>query len=144
MNLEQTVLTMRKHKVIFMWPFLFIGVGYILHQLLPQDYLHLSAAFFLLGGLLALATLLLYHKSGVLITNQRIFLTRGFIRLKGRSIRLEEIDNVRVSQNLTGFLCRYGDLILTGHDGKKAEFIGVAKPRALKLEIERLMAEVRA
>ena len=55
---------------------------------------------------------------------------------KRMDLAYSAVESVRVKRGLLGMLFDYGDIIITGNDGRKTKFRGICEPLDLQIQID--------
>jgi len=87
---------------------------------------------------LFLSPIIQFNTSEFCITNRRIVVKLGFIRLKITEMSLSKVESIEVDQNLLGRLLGYGTLSFHGTGGTVEKFFYVKQPLEFKNEFDRL------
>lgn len=143
MDDEQIIYGAKKHWVIFVWPLVMLWAGMFM-WLQNESFTNPGVPFLILSVALFYICYRWRRNACLLVTNKRIFITRGIFDVKAHEIPLEQVEDVKTKQNVTGFFMRYGDLYFRGEDDKEASIVGITHPRAVKHEIERIIADTRS
>ncbi|PIZ12486.1 MAG: MFS transporter permease [Elusimicrobia bacterium CG_4_10_14_0_8_um_filter_37_32] len=131
---EQVVYRTRIHWIVFLWPLVWLALGI----LVAQDMRAGVSGFFLLIGIIScISALINFLTSEFGITNKRIIAKSGFIRRNSLELFLNKLESVQVNQGIVGRLFNYGTVVVTGTGGTKSKFPKVAKPLALRNEVQR-------
>ena len=87
---------------------------------------------------LFLSPIIQFNTSEFCITNRRIVVKLGWIRLKITEMSLSKVESIEVDQNLLGRLLGYGTLSLHGTGGTIEKFFYVKQPLEFKNEFDKL------
>ena len=87
---------------------------------------------------LFLSPIIQFNTSEFCITNRRIVVKLGWIRLKITEMSLSKVESIEVDQNLLGRLLGYVTLSLHGTCGTIEKFFYVKQPLEFKNEFDRL------
>ena len=78
------------------------------------------------------------------VTNKRLMIRRGFIRLLTAEIPTDRIESIYCTQGLFGRLFCYGTLHISGIGGKMPVFFMVHRPYALRRKITEIIEKNKA
>lgn len=87
---------------------------------------------------LFLSPIIQFNTSEFCITNRRIVVKLGWIRLKITEMNLSKVESIEVDQNLLGRLLGYGILSFHGTGGTVEKFFYVKQPLEFKNEFDKL------
>ncbi len=104
---------------------------------------HARQAAEILGGGLSLYALYLAAGGWVkrrsarfAVTNKRILIRLGLVRLQSSEILLGQIEGITVHQGLGGRLFDYGTVVIEGTGGDSAPYAKIAAPGAFRLAVQ--------
>ena len=118
---------------------------YIRKHLISNEHIIFETTYhwIIFTSIFALVTLLLspliqYYTSEFCITNRRIVVKLGWIRLKITEMNLSKVESTEVDQNLLGRLLGYGTLSIHGTGGTVETFFYVKQPLEFKNQFDAL------
>ena len=82
----------------------------------------LSALFFVVAGIAFMYAYMIKHALFLIVTNQRIFVRAGIIKVDTVQIRLDRIESVEIQRTIPGQFLSYATLMVTG-TGTMAAYI---------------------
>jgi len=118
---EEIHLRARPHGVALVRPFaralLAVGLGAVcivlgigIHWLLQA----LGAVVLAAGALLALAAVIQWDRTEVVLTTRKLFVVHGVARRRAAAVRLDRVQAVELDQGLLGRVLGYGTLVAGG------------------------------
>lgn len=82
----------------------------------------LAALFFVVAGIAFMYAYMIKHALFLIVTNQRIFVRAGIIKVDTVQIRLDRIESVEIQRTIPGQFLSYATLMVTG-TGTMAAYI---------------------
>ena len=133
-----------KHLIVFFILFL----GFIIAQLslnfFNRDiYLYIVFALIIIFIFKAVWHILRYQSVEYGITNKRLIVKYGILRITTMEIAIDKIESISCRQNLFGMIFNYGNLIINGIGGKNLVFYMVCKPYAVRRKVIEIMEKNR-
>lgn len=131
---ERVVYRTTLHKIVFIWPVLFLliavlGAGWLFYLLAA------------VAGVLAYAE---YTTSEFGVTNRRVLAKVGIISRRSLEILLTKVEGIGVNQGVFGRMFGYGTIVITGTGGTKEPFKTIAKPFDFRKHVQEQVAAVQA
>jgi uncharacterized membrane protein YdbT with pleckstrin-like domain len=117
------------------WKLYLLPAFLVLLVLLPLAILALSSDLKILALLPAVAALaviglawLRRRGSEFAVTNKRVIIKLGVLTTRSIELLLTKVERIAVEQSLSGRICGYGGIVVTGSGGTKEPFEGIQSP----------------
>jgi len=78
------------------------------------------------------------------VTNKRLLIKKGVLRVVTADIPIDRIESIRCIQGLLGMILNYGTVCISGIGGSMQAFFMVGKPYALRRKIVRIIEKNKA
>ena len=132
--LPEERVTYRTHlnKIMFFWPAAVIVIA--LPLFLAGAYI--GATVLLAGVIGGLATYLRYTSSEFAVTNRRVIIKIGLVRLRTLEMLLPKIEAITVDQGIGGRMFGYGAITVIGTGGTKETFDRIADPLEFRRAVQ--------
>lgn len=124
---EQVLYRTQLHWIMFYMPvfWLIIAVGFYLFE--PQfNWLAVIPLLLAIGS--GISTAIRYVSSEFGVTNKRVLIKIGFIRIDSIETLLSRIESILVHQSILGRILGYGTIIICGTGGSRDPFYGIDNP----------------
>ncbi len=121
---ETIIHKVRIHWIIFVIPILLLLISLVLMYF----YFEIGAILSLLSLIFLFARIIRYYSSQYILTNKRLLVKIGFIRITTTEIMLHKVETIKVIQNLIGKIFNYGTVIIIGSGGSKESFQLIPNP----------------
>jgi len=126
------------HWVIFLKGLLFIGISIAMLIWLEHPYGSYAALFFFLLAIFYLIRPAIdYYFSEFAVTNKRLIVKTGLIKINSLEILLNKVEGIQVNQSILGRILGYGSITITGTGGTRDPFLNIGNP----LEFRRMAQE---
>ena len=141
---EHVVYRTHLHWIIFVRPIFWSLLAFFLYYLyftnMPnstQSYYQLVIAIPLLIVIFeAIQKLVLYHSSEFGVTNKRVIVKTGFIRVSSSENFLQKVENIQVHQSIWGRILGYGTIIIIGTGGTQESFYLIHDPLMFRRQVQ--------
>ena len=132
--LPEERVTHRTHlnKIMFFWPAVVVLIA--LPLFLAGAYI--GATVLLAGVIGGLATYLRYTSSEFAVTNRRVIIKIGLVRLRTLEMLLSKIEAITVDQGIGGRIFGYGAITVIGTGGTKETFDRIADPLEFRRAVQ--------
>ena len=147
---ETVILTPRVHKIVYVKPFVFLGVLSLIFLLLgcidmTMD-TWLSWAVCELGVVLITAIWHLYDKLyytrlEMAVTNKRVVAKTGIISVHSEELQWNKIESIEIRQGIFGRLLNYGDVYFSGTGISFVRFGDVQDPWKVKSKSAEILSD---
>ena len=127
------------HRVVFLWPAIWIALGF--WAITSNPGLGLTLIVFGLG--LAVLALINYKTSEFAVTNKRVLAKIGFIRRNSLEVLLSKVEGIQVSQGIFGRMLDYGSIVVSGTGGTKERYRSIAAPLVFRRRVQEEAARVQ-
>lgn len=121
-----------------LWKFgltIFLSTFLVLTGLIPN-----FPRIFLYAGLFILFCIYIgYISTELAVTNKHVISKRGFIYRNTNEILIENVESIKVKQNIMGRIFNYGNIFVIGTGGTKAPIKWISKP----MEFRKKFLEMR-
>lgn len=77
---------------------------------------------------LFISPIIRYNTSEFAITNKRIIIKEGLLRIRTVELNITKVESVNIDQSILGRILGYGSIIIVGTGGTKEIFYDIAKP----------------
>ena len=84
----------------------------------------------------AIQKLVLYHSSEFGVTNKRVIVKTGFIRVSSSENFLQKVENIQVHQSIWGRILGYGTIIIIGTGGTQESFYLIHDPLMFRRQVQ--------
>jgi uncharacterized membrane protein YdbT with pleckstrin-like domain len=141
MNEPSILYYARLHRIIFLWPIVFL----IASLYLLINYPSIREPSLILCGVAVLwfiMTWVTYYFSSLTLKQNLIILRTGLIIRKTFDIPLNKIESIDITQSILGSIFRYGALVITGTGGTRHLINYLCKPLTCRRHIEQAMHQV--
>ena len=149
MKSEVVLYRAKPHWIIFNWPTIWLVATILLfmfgpsiaeanYRVTPTLPIYAVAAFvtLILAVISAVNAYINYQTSEYGITNKRVLMKVGFIRRLSLEIYLQKIESVKIYQSVSGRICGYGSVIISGVGGSKDPFNNIPNPLEFRRKIQ--------
>ena len=113
---EQVYLTARRHGIVLARPLVRSGVlfaiGVIVFQLPGVVAGGVGALLVTAASLFVLRAVWMWERTRLVVTNEKVYVTRGTLHRRAKAVRLKAVDAVEVDQSLLGQLFGYGTVVV--------------------------------
>ena len=113
---EQVYLTARRHGIVLARPLVRSGVlfaiGVIVFQLPGVVAGAIGALLVTAASLFVLRAVWMWERTRLVVTNEKVYVTRGTLHRRAKAVRLKAVDAVEVDQSLLGQLFGYGTVVV--------------------------------
>ena len=135
---ENIIYEARVHWIIFVKGISFFMVAIAMLIWLDQPYGNYAALLFSLIGIYYLvAPTIDYYFSEFAITNKRLIVKTGVIKINSLEILLNKVEGIQVNQSILGRILGFGSITITGTGGTRDPFLDIGDP----LEFRRMAQE---
>lgn len=122
------------HWILFLRPVLFLLLCILV---LPSPDVAVLEGFLLLIAIVDGGLKFVHYKTSEFgLTNRRVLLKSGLIRVTSLELYLQKIESIDVDQGIIGRLLGYGTLSVIGTGGSKKKFANVRKPLVFRRQIQ--------
>lgn len=142
MNGESVLGRAKIHKIIFIWPALWL-LATIISLALFESKIIAGVAFFF-ASTTGLVSFVNYWSSEFGVTNRRVIMKTGLIRRNSFEILLSKVEGIQVNQNIPGRILNYGALVITGTGGSADPFLHIAKPLDFRKNIQEQISALQS
>lgn len=141
---EHIVYRAHLHWIIFARPIFWVLVTMLLYYLYcnympattPEYYQLVIAVPLLIAVFEAIAKLVLYHTSQYGVTNKRVIVKTGFIRVNSSENFLQKVENIQVDQSIWGRILGYGTIVIIGTGGTREPFYLIHDPLMFRRQVQ--------
>jgi uncharacterized membrane protein YdbT with pleckstrin-like domain len=147
---EHVVYRTHLHWIIFARPILWLLLAFLLYYLyltytpyltympyLTPNYYQLVIAIPLLIAIFeAIPKLVLYNTSEFGVTDKRVIVKTGFIRVNSSENFLQKVENIQVHQSIWGRILGYGTIIIIGTGGTQEPFYLIHDPLMFRKQVQ--------
>jgi uncharacterized membrane protein YdbT with pleckstrin-like domain len=135
---ENIVYESKVHWIIFVKGISFFIVAIAMLIWLDQPYSNYAALLFSLIGIYYLIPRVIdYYFSEFAITNKRLIVKTGVIKINSLEILLNKVEGIQVNQSILGRILGFGSITITGTGGTRDPFLNIGDP----LEFRRMAQE---
>lgn len=148
---EEIVYLTRRHKIIFIWPVIWLLVSAVLYGIKwffvfrPEVNYALSifSGIFLAAAIIhALVIWMKYLSAEFGITNQRVIVKEGFLKRKTSEVFLRNVESVQVDQSIWGRILNFGTIVVTGTGGASDPLNLIRNPLDFKKQVQQRLAHI--
>lgn len=148
---EEIVYLTRRHKIIFIWPVIWLLVSAVLYGIKwffvfrPEVNYALSifSGIFLAAAIIhALVIWMKYLCAEFGITNQRVIVKEGFLKRKTSEVFLRNVESVQVDQSIWGRILNFGTIVVTGTGGASDPLNLIRNPLDFKKQVQQRLAHI--
>jgi len=82
------------------------------------------------------------HSAEFAVTNRRVMIKLGVLQRRTVETMLSKVEGVAVHQDLTGRICNYGTITVTGTGGTRESFENIADPLEFRRQIQSQLARM--
>lgn len=118
---EKIIYQAKLHWKIYLWTTILILIG----VLTIKDG---GSTFLIIGILLGISSWIKFITSKFVITNKRIVMKVGLIKITSIETILDKIETVTVNQGIIGRILNYGTIGITGSGGSRTLFSMISNP----------------
>lgn len=139
MNGETVMYRTRLHKVLFLWPSIFVAIlgalcFWILHH---GTYKPIYPGLcYIVATVILLPAYIRYISSEFVVTNKRVVVKVGFIQRNTVETQLQKIEAIEVEQSFFGRICNYGTIAVIGVGGTTQSFQNINNPMGFRRAVE--------
>ena len=133
---ESIIYRTKLHWIVFIWPIFWIFIAVLLFSI-GNKMIPVGGFFSVVAIATCFAAFINYSTSDFGVTNKRVLMKSGFIRININEIFLTKVDNIFVKQGRLGRFLGYGSVIVSGTGGTKNPFHKITNP----LEFKRITQE---
>jgi uncharacterized membrane protein YdbT with pleckstrin-like domain len=135
---EAIIYEAKVHWIIFVKGISFFIVAIAMLIWLDQPYSNYAALLFSLVGIYYLIPPAIdYYFSEFAITNKRLIVKTGVIKINSLEILLNKVEGIQVNQSILGRILGFGSITITGTGGTRDPFLDIGDP----LEFRRMAQE---
>jgi len=129
---ERVVYRAVLHKIIYVWPAIFVLLGLI--ALLGSA----GTAFlcFVIAGITAAFCYAKFKTSEFGVTDKRVLVKVGILSRRSLEILLTKVEGIGVNQDIGGKSLDYGTIVITGTGGTKEPFTRIARPLEFRRRVQ--------
>lgn len=141
---EHVVYRTHLHWIIFSRSILWLLLAFVLYflyvtymPLSTQKYSQFVIAIPLIIAILeAIPKLVLYNTSEFGVTDKRVIVKTGFIRVNSSENFLQKVENIQVNQSIGGRILGYGTIIIIGTGGTQEPFHLIHDPLMFRKQVQ--------
>ena len=149
-NGEQVILSPAVHRIVYIKPFIFLGVVSIIFLL--AGCIDRAADTLLALGLCELGTLLIaaiwyvydrlyYTRVEMAVTNKRVVAKTGIISVHSEELQWNKIESIEIRQGVFGRWLNYGDIYFSGTGTSFVRFGDVRDPWNVKAKSAEILSD---
>ncbi len=117
------------HWIIFMRGGFFVITAIIALVFLESPYnQYLGSFLFLLAIFYLITPVIEFYSNEFAVTNKRLIVKTGFIRINSLEILLSKVEGIQVNQSILGRILGYGSITITGTGGSRDPYLNIAEP----------------
>lgn len=132
---ETVILRTQLHWIMFVQPLAWLIAGLVIYYLHPQlTLLAIIPILFAIG--LGIATAISYLSAEFGVTNKRVLIKVGFIRIDSIETLLSKVESIQVHQSIIGRLLGYGTIIVCGTGGSRDQFANIDDPLSFRKQVQ--------
>jgi uncharacterized membrane protein YdbT with pleckstrin-like domain len=139
---EQVLYRTKMHWILFAIPIGWVFAGLFFNFKEPQIPM-LAILPILIGIGTGISAAITYASSEFGVTNKRVLIKVGFIRIDSIETLLSKIESIQVHQTILGRILGYGSIVICGTGGTKDPFNGIDNPlqfrKAVQEQIEKIL-----
>ena len=141
---EHVVYRTHLHWIIFARPIFWLLLAFLLYYLYftympystPNYYQLVIAIPLLIAIFEAIPKLVLYNTSEFGVTDKRVIVKTGFIRINSSENFLQKVENIQVHQSIWGRILGYGTIIIIGTGGTQESFYLIHDPLMFRRQVQ--------
>ena len=141
---EHVVYRTHLHWIIFAKPILWLLLAFLLYYLYftyipnstPNYYALITAIPLLIAIFEFIPKLVRYKTSEFGVTDKRVIVKTGFIRVNSSENFLQKVENIQVHQSIWGRIFRYGTIIIIGTGGTQEPFYLIHEPLIFRRQVQ--------
>jgi len=119
----------RLHWIIFLKGGLFVLAAIVALAYLESPYnQYLGGGLFLLAIVYLIIPVIEYYSNEFAVTNKRLIVKTGLIRIDSLEILLSKVEGIQVNQTILGRILGYGSITITGTGGSRDPYLNIAEP----------------
>ncbi len=136
---EQIIYHTRTHKIIFLWPMVWLvaGLGSFLAGIVDVAGVLLLVA--LIHGIIVFIK---YISSEHGLTNQRLIVKEGLIRRETQELFLKKIESIQVDQSVMGRILGFGTISVSGTGGQSDPYENIPNPLEFKKRVQEQLRDL--
>ena len=149
MNGEVIVYRGKLHWVIFIWPVIWAVVAALafINGLAGANTSSVDnmfgMLFLLIAAVTGISSWLTYTTSEFAITNKRVVVKVGFIRINSLEVLLNKVEGIQVNQGILGRILGYGSITVSGTGGSKDPFHRIDAPLEFRKHAQEQISSVQ-
>lgn len=149
MKNEVVLYQTKPHWIVFAKPVIFLIISVLLFMFGPSFnyslgsfapkiplYAMVASLSLLFAIITAISAFINFQTSEYGITNKRVLMKIGFIRRSSLEIFLQKVESVKVNQSVSGRICGYGSIIVSGVGGSKDPFDNIPNPLEFRRKVQ--------
>ena len=146
---EKIILTPQIHKIVYVKPFIFLGVMTVLLLLSALASMDWSAALsiailelpvLLIVGIWHLYDKLYYGQIEMAVTNKRVVAKTGIISVHTEELQWNKIESIEIRQGVLGRWLNYGEVYFSGTGTSYVRFGDVQDPWKVKSQSAEILS----
>jgi len=142
LNGEHVVYRATLHKIIYIWPAIFVLLGFFV--IAKSGSIPAAFFFFLVAGVLAAVCYAELKASEFGVTNKRVLVKVGIFSRRSLEILLTKIEGIGVNQGILGKSLDFGTIVITGTGSTKEPFKKISKPLEFRKKVQEQIEMARA
>lgn len=141
-NDEHIIYKAKLHWIVFLWPVIFLMITISLFG--DEETSKAGPGFLLITLLFSIASYINYNTSEFGITNRRVIVKQGLIRINTIEVFLDKIESISVYQSVTGRALGFGTIVVNGTGGIRDPFYKISQPLEFRKAAHEQIASVNS
>ena len=140
---EQVLYKSRHHKIIFIWPVMWILFAisfFALGEYVLPEFIFFAGFFVVVSAIHAFAVWTYFISAEFAITNLRVVAKEGFVKRKTMEVLLNRVESIKVNQGVMGRILNYGTVTISGTGGVSDPIEKLRSPLEFKGKIQQQLA----
>jgi uncharacterized membrane protein YdbT with pleckstrin-like domain len=135
---EKIVYQTRLHKIVFLWPAVFVTFCFIF--IVTSTVIMHFIIWLVLGAVVAGFAYLKFTNSEFGVTNKRVLVKVGVLSTRSLEILLSKVEGIAVNQDILGKHFDFGTIVINGTGGTREPFKNIAQPFAFRKYVQEEIA----
>ena len=123
---EHIIYKAKLHWIVFLWPMIFLIITISLFG--DEETSKAGPGLLLITLLFSTASYIKYNTSEFGITNKRVIVKQGLIKINTLEVFLDKIESISVYQSVTGRTLGFGTIVVSGTGGIIDPFYKISQP----------------
>ncbi|MEO2053727.1 MAG: PH domain-containing protein [Nitrospira sp.] len=140
MSGEEVLYQSKLHWAVFLWPMLWFVVAVIF---IGRHGYAQGLLFILIAIITGITALISYKTSEFGVTNKRVIVKVGCIRINSVEVLLSKVEAIQVNQGILGRILGFGSITVSGTGGTKDPFHKIDKPLEFRRKVQEQISAVQ-